>query len=67
MSSNQRACQTKRYYVTENTMPVVCPPRDERVWDAHPRVYLNLNEQGEVACPYCGTEFILQEQKDGGK
>lgn len=62
MSQNQRACQTKRYYLTRDLLPVVCPPRDERSWDAHPRVYLSPDEHGHIACPYCGTEFIVTEK-----
>jgi len=59
-ANNAVPCQNKQYYVTENK-PVVCPPPDERIWDAHPRVYLNLDESGHVNCPYCGTAFILKK------
>ena len=62
--SNQRACQTKRYVVSKENLPVACPPRDERVWDAHPRVYLSKDDHGLIVCPYCGTEFILQDIKN---
>lgn len=24
----------------------------------HPQVYLNLDEQGAVECPYCGRRFV---------
>ena len=27
----------------------------------HPRVFLNLEEHGEVDCPYCSHKFILAE------
>lgn len=27
----------------------------------HPRVFLNLEENGEVVCPYCSRKFILVE------
>lgn len=26
----------------------------------HPRVYLNLGEDGRVDCPYCDRQFILK-------
>ena len=25
----------------------------------HPRVFLNLEEHGEIDCPYCSHKFIL--------
>lgn len=25
----------------------------------HPLIYLNLEESGEVVCPYCSRKFIL--------
>jgi uncharacterized Zn-finger protein len=25
----------------------------------HPRVFLNLGDEGEVDCPYCGRRFML--------
>ena len=25
----------------------------------HPRVYLNMGENGEVECPYCDRKFLL--------
>jgi len=27
----------------------------------HPRVYLNLGEEGRVQCPYCGRLYLLEE------
>ena len=26
----------------------------------HPRVYLHMEPQGEVECPYCSRRYILQ-------
>ncbi|MEM7170502.1 MAG: zinc-finger domain-containing protein [Pseudomonadota bacterium] len=25
----------------------------------HPRVFLNMEGQGHVVCPYCGRDFVL--------
>ncbi len=25
----------------------------------HPRVFLNLGDEGEVVCPYCSRKFVL--------
>ncbi len=27
----------------------------------HPKVYLNLGEDGEIACPYCGRRFVFRD------
>lgn len=27
----------------------------------HPRVYLHMNEQRQIECPYCGRRFLLRE------
>ena len=54
------ACTKQHYEISEKDLPLSCPPRDERVWDAHPRVYLPIEEQGESVCPYCGTKYILK-------
>jgi uncharacterized Zn-finger protein len=27
----------------------------------HPKVYLNLGEQGRVECPYCSRVYVLRE------
>ena len=58
-ASDEQACTQRQIKVNDSELPLSCPPRDERVWDAHPRVYLPIEEQGEVVCPYCGTKFIL--------
>ncbi len=61
-TSNNQACTKRRYEVTRADLPVSCPPRDLRVWDAHPRVYLPVEETGRAECPYCDAEFILKEE-----
>ena len=29
----------------------------------HPTVYLNLEEKGEVVCPYCSKKYILDNSQ----
>lgn len=55
-----QACTKRRYEITHADLPLSCPPRDLRVWDAHPRVYLPIEETGEQLCPYCGALYILK-------
>ena len=29
------------------------------LWNAHPRVFMQIEKTGEALCPYCGTKFTL--------
>ncbi len=58
--TEQAACTKRHYDITYADIPLSCPPRDTRVWDAHPRVYLPISELGKVVCPYCGAEYALK-------
>lgn len=57
--SNKPACTQRELTITQQELPLSCPPRDDRVWDAHPRVYLPIEETGTYTCPYCGTLYRL--------
>ncbi|MBL0421355.1 zinc-finger domain-containing protein [Ramlibacter sp. AW1] len=41
---------------------VFCPsPKAHmKLWNTHPRVYLDLASSGEAKCPYCGTVYALK-------
>ncbi|MAV29319.1 MAG: hypothetical protein CMF43_05905 [Legionellales bacterium] len=40
---------------------ICCPPRNSRMWNAHPRVYLAVDPKTRSAkCYYCGTQYILK-------
>jgi len=41
-------------------LPAVCPNRRMSVWNAHPRVFLDLSHGGHARCPYCSTEYRLK-------
>lgn len=57
----EQACTRRRYEITQADLPLSCPTREMRVWDAHPRVYLPIEESREVTCPYCGAEYVLKD------
>jgi uncharacterized Zn-finger protein len=59
MSESKQACTRKRYEVRQNQLPLCCPLPEQRLWDAHPRVYLSIEETGFAECPYCDAEFHL--------
>lgn len=60
----EQACTKRLYEVTHADLPLSCPTREMRVWDAHPRVYLPIEEAGQVICPYCGAEFVLKNERE---
>ena len=41
---------------------VFCPnPKAEmKLWNSHPKVYLDIAKTGEAKCPYCGTIYRLK-------
>ncbi|HET8807414.1 MAG TPA: zinc-finger domain-containing protein [Methylophaga sp.] len=49
----------KYYQIRPEDLPLCCPLPEMAVWNSHPRVYLSLEDQDEVRCPYCGTLFKL--------
>jgi uncharacterized Zn-finger protein len=51
---------TRQMAVSRNDLPLHCPTREMSLWNAHPRVFLPIEETGHARCPYCGTEFTLQ-------
>lgn len=36
------------------------PKADMKLWNSHPRVYLDVAHTGEAKCPYCGTVYKLK-------
>ncbi len=41
---------------------VYCPSAkaDMKLWNSHPKVYLDVASTGEANCPYCGTVYKLK-------
>jgi uncharacterized Zn-finger protein len=37
------------------------PKADMKLWNTHPRVYLDIAQSGAAKCPYCGTVYKLKE------
>ena len=52
----------KQYQVHHKDLPLACPLPEMSLWNAHPRVYLPIEETGQATCPYCGTHFVLAAQ-----
>lgn len=53
------ACTERHYTVTRLNLPLCCPMPDRVLWNAHPRVYLPIEQLKKVTCPYCDTVYEL--------
>ena len=42
------------------------PKADMKLWNTHPRVYLDVAQTGAAKCPYCGTVYKLREGEHFG-
>lgn len=40
-------------------LPAFCPNSGMPLWASHPRVYLEVVNEAEAMCPYCGTHYRL--------
>ena len=47
-------------------LPLHCPLPSQALWNAHPRVFLPIEESGEALCPYCGTRYTLKDRVHPG-
>lgn len=55
------ACAQRRCEITAKDLPLACPLPNQPVWNAHPRVYLPIEDHGgKIACPYCSTVYVLK-------
>jgi uncharacterized Zn-finger protein len=45
--------------VTAADLPLHCPLPSVKLWNTHPRVFLDVALTGEAQCPYCGTRYVL--------
>ena len=46
--------------VTAADLPLHCPMPSMLLWNAHPRVFLPIENTGAALCPYCGTQYTLK-------
>ena len=47
---------------------VYCPSAqaDMKLWNSHPKVYLDVAHTGEAKSPYCGTVYKLKDGEHFG-
>ena len=46
--------------LSADDLPLHCPLPSQKLWNTHPRVFLQIAPGGEAKCPYCGTVYKLK-------
>ena len=59
---NKSANKNKIIRIESSDLPISCPSDGDSAWSSHPRIFLELDSNGEAHCQYCGTEYILDNQ-----
>jgi uncharacterized Zn-finger protein len=42
------------------------PVAGMKLWNSHPRIFLDIAHTGEAKCAYCGTVYRLREGEHAG-
>ncbi|MGD9787359.1 MAG: zinc-finger domain-containing protein [Sulfuricellaceae bacterium] len=53
--------------VTAADLPLHCPTPAMSLWNAHPRVFLPIEQTGQALCPYCGTLYKFTGELPKGR
>lgn len=46
--------------LTAHDLPAYCPNAKMPLWSWHPKVFLDVINERESICPYCGTRYRLE-------
>ncbi len=49
------------FRIKSDQLPLHCPLPEMSLWNQHPKVYIPLDKNGSGKCPYCGTDYILED------
>ena len=60
MEQGKSVNTARKVEVGEADLPLHCPRSQDMLWNAHPRVFLPVEQRGEALCPYCGTQYTLK-------
>jgi uncharacterized Zn-finger protein len=61
-NESSSTCQFKVIHVNSKDLPLSCPMPSMTLWNAHPKVYLPIQDSKQEICPYCGTKYQLDEE-----
>jgi uncharacterized Zn-finger protein len=66
MDEGKSVNRQRHVEVSSADLPLHCPLPSQALWNAHPRVFLPIEETGEALCPYCGTRYTLKDGTRAG-
>lgn len=46
--------------ITPHDLPLHCSGPENESWNGHPRVFLPIQSNDSIECPYCGTVYRLE-------
>jgi len=46
--------------LSASDLPAYCPNPSMPLWASHPRIFLDIVNESEAMCPYCGTRYRLK-------
>lgn len=64
VTETEIASGARRYDITKDDLPLSCPMPNQILWNAHPRVYLPVEDTGKATCPYCGATYFLSDTEN---
>jgi uncharacterized Zn-finger protein len=67
MEENKMENRQRMVEVTAADLPLHCPMPSQKLWNAHPRVFLPIEKTGSSLCPYCGTLYKLKGGASSGR
>ena len=59
MTASPTELKLQQIDVTAQDLPLHCPMPSMKLWNSHPRVFIDVTSTGEAKCPYCGTVYKL--------
>jgi len=59
---NSNQAKKEEHIINAADLPLSCPTPEMTLWNAHPRVFLPIEREGKVVCPYCGTCYVLKDK-----
>jgi uncharacterized Zn-finger protein len=58
--AEQAANMRRHIEVSAEDLPLHCPMPSMLLWNAHPRVFLPVEQTGEALCPCGGTRYVFK-------
>lgn len=51
--------------IAPHNLPLYCSGPQNEVWNGHPRVFLPIESNSKIECPYCGAVYQLDGEVKG--